>query len=126
MKEEKKKERRKKKEKKTRLSTLSRKKNSKTLFTNSPSAHADLLAGHELQRPVRAEMQHRVGAEDLFHVGVERREAVVRAGRAGEQEAHRVALVAKGGLHADEDVAEALAVDEELGAVGVEVARGLA
>ena len=50
---------------------------------------------------------------------------MVRARRFREEQAHRVALIAERRLHADEDVAEALAVDEELGAVRVEVARGL-
>jgi hypothetical protein len=36
--------------------------------------------------------------------------------------AHGVTLVAEGGLHADEDVAEGLAVDEQVLAVAVEVA----
>ena len=75
---------------------------------------------------MRAKVQHRVGPEHLLDVRVVGREAVVRRSRAGEQQPHRVALVAERRLDADEDVAEALAVDEELGAVGVEVARGLA
>ena len=37
-----------------------------------------------------------------------------------------VTLVAEGGLHADEDVAEGLAVDEQVLAVAVEVAGGRA
>jgi hypothetical protein len=61
---------------------------------------------------------------DLLEVGVERREAVVRGGRAAEEEAHRVALVTEGGLDADEHVAELGAEDQQVVPVRVEVARG--
>eukprot|EP00964_Phaeocystis_antarctica_P011943 scaffold6585_cov34-Phaeocystis_antarctica.AAC.1 len=86
------------------------------------AGHADLLARHELERAVRAEMQHGVGLEDLLDVRVVGGEAVV--GRSGlrVEQAHGIALVAEGRLHADEDVAEGLAVDEQVLAVAVEVA----
>ena len=51
---------------------------------------------------------------------------MVGAGTAGIEQPHRVALVAKGGLHAHKHIAEVAAVDQQVGAVGVEVARGLA
>ncbi len=47
--------------------------------------------------------------EDLLEVGVEGGKAVVGRGRAAEEQAHRVALVPKGGLHADEHLAKLLA-----------------
>ncbi len=78
---------------------------------------ADVLAGHEFQRAVGAEVEHRV--EILVEVPVERREGVGRREVALEQEAHRVALVAEGRLHADEDVAEVGAVDVDRLAVGL-------
>jgi hypothetical protein len=85
-----------------------------------------LLARHELERAVRAEVQHGVCLEHLLQVGVVGRKPVVRAGAAAEQQAHRVALVAEGGLHADEHVAKLLAVDEQVVAAAVELAGGLA
>ena len=85
-----------------------------------------MVARHEFQGAMGAEVEDCVCLEYLLEVGVVRGKAVVRRGALREEEAHRVALVAERRLDADEDVAEALAVDEELGAVGVEVARGLA
>mmetsp|Transcript_25720 Transcript_25720/g.64239 ORF Transcript_25720/g.64239 Transcript_25720/m.64239 type:complete len:1163 (-) Transcript_25720:603-4091(-) len=84
--------------------------------------HADLLAGHELEGAVGAKVENCVGLVDLLEVRVVRGEAVVGAGALGEQEAHRVSLVAKGGLDADEDVTKVLAVDQKVLAVGVEMA----
>ena len=86
------------------------------------AGHADLLPGHELERAVGAEVHHAVGLEDELQVGVEGREAVVRRGGLREEQPHGVALVAEGGLHAEEDVAEPLAVDEQVLAVRVQVA----
>eukprot|EP00962_Isochrysis_galbana_P012886 scaffold3665_cov102-Isochrysis_galbana.AAC.3 len=86
------------------------------------AGHADLLAGHELEGAVSAKVEHGVGAEDLLDVRVVSGEAVVRRGRLGVQQAHRVALIAKRGLHANEDVAKRHAEDEQVLAVGVEVA----
>mmetsp|Transcript_32068 Transcript_32068/g.81682 ORF Transcript_32068/g.81682 Transcript_32068/m.81682 type:complete len:265 (+) Transcript_32068:361-1155(+) len=45
-------------------------------------------------------------------------------GRLGEEKAHRVTLVAERRLHADEDVAEALPVDQKVLTVRVELTRG--
>ena len=69
-------------------------------------------------------MDDGVGFEDFLHEGIVGGEAVVRAGGAGEEEAHRVPLVAESGLHANEDVAELFAVDEKVFSVGVEVPGG--
>ena len=70
-----------------------------------------------------AKVQHRIRAPDFVQEGVVGGKAVVGAGGTGEQQQHRVALVAEGGLHADEHVAEGLAVDQQVFAVGVEVPR---
>jgi hypothetical protein len=70
--------------------------------------------------------RHAAHPEDLLQEGVVCGKAVVGGGGAREQQPHRVALVPKGGLHADEHIAKLLAVDEHLLAVGVEVAGGLA
>mmetsp|Transcript_27247 Transcript_27247/g.59503 ORF Transcript_27247/g.59503 Transcript_27247/m.59503 type:complete len:1448 (-) Transcript_27247:88-4431(-) len=88
--------------------------------------HAHLLAGHELEGAVGAEVQARVGAEHLLDVCVVGGEAVVGGRRLGEQQAHGVALVPEGGLHADEHVAVALAVHQHALAVRVQVAGGRA
>ncbi len=82
-----------------------------------------MLAGHELQRAVGAEVQHGVSAEILAQPAVERSEGVGRREALLEQQAHRVALVAEGGLHADEGVAEALAEHEKVAAVALVPAR---
>ena len=60
--------------------------------------------------------------EDVLQVGVVSREAVVGRGAAAEEQAHGVALIAEGGLHADEDVAELLAVHQQLLPVAVQIA----
>ncbi len=65
-----------------------------------------LLARHEFQRAMRAEMQHRVGAEILRDPAVEGGEGMRRGEAFLEQQAHRIALIAEGGLHADEHIAE--------------------
>ena len=89
-------------------------------------AHAHLLAGHELQRTVRAEMEHRIGAPDLLEIGVVGRKAMVGTGTAGIQQTHRITLVTEGGLHADEHVAEVAAEHQQVLPVAVEIARRLA
>ena len=85
--------------------------------------HADLLAGHEFQRAVRAEMQHGMGGEILLQPGVESGEGVRRCKAALEQQPHRVALVSEGGLHAHEYVPEALAEHEDRLAIALVSAR---
>lgn len=47
---------------------------------------------------------------------------MVGRGRAAEEQAHRVALIAEGGLHPDEDLAKLLAKNQQLAAVGVQLA----
>eukprot|EP00960_Hanusia_phi_P023345 689242-Hanusia_phi.AAC.1 len=90
------------------------------------AGHADLLAGHELERPVGSEVEHSVGAEDALEVGVVGGEAVVGGGALGEEEAHGVTLVPERGLDADEHVAELLAVHQEVLTVRVELTGRLA
>jgi hypothetical protein len=87
------------------------------------AGHARLLARHELERAVGAEVQHRVRAEVLAQPAVERRERVRRREAALEQQPHRVALVAHARLHADHHVAEALAQHEDRAAVALLAAR---
>ncbi len=65
-----------------------------------------------------AEMQDGVGAVVLPQPAVEGGEGVGRREALLEEQPHRVALVAEAGLDADEDVAEALAQDEQALAVG--------
>mmetsp|Transcript_45111 Transcript_45111/g.134702 ORF Transcript_45111/g.134702 Transcript_45111/m.134702 type:complete len:598 (+) Transcript_45111:1213-3006(+) len=88
--------------------------------------HADLLAGHELQRAVRAKVQHCVSLEDLLQVGVVRGKAMVRRRRAAEEQAHGVSLVAERRLHADEHIAELLAIHQQVLAIGVQLTGRLA
>ena len=73
-----------------------------------------------------AEVQHRIGLPHLLQVGVVGGKAVVGAGAAGIEQPHRIALVAEGGLHPHKHVAEVAAVDQQVGAVAVQVAGGLA
>ncbi len=73
-----------------------------------------------------AEVEQSVSLEDLLDVGVVSGEAVVRGSALAEEQAHGVTLVTEGGLHADEDVAELLAVHKERLAVGVKLAGRLA
>ena len=89
-------------------------------------AHAHLLARHELQRAVGPEVEHRVRTPDLLEIGVVSRKAVMRTGAAGVQQTHRITLVSKGGLDADEHVAEVTTEHQQVLPVTVEVARRLA
>ena len=73
-----------------------------------------------------AEVQHRVGAPHLFKVGVVSGEAVVGAGAARIQQPHRVAFVAEGGLHPHKHVAEVAAVNQQVGAIAIQIAGRLA
>ncbi len=51
---------------------------------------------------------------------------MVGAGRAAEEQAHRVAFVAEGGLDTNKDVTKALTKDQQVLTIGVEMARGRA
>ena len=66
-------------------------------------AKAVLFAGHELQRAVHPEMQHNIGAQIGLEIAVKGAEGVGRGKAALEQQAHRVALIAEGGLYAYKD-----------------------
>ena len=68
---------------------------------------------------MHAEVQQHVGAEVLREPAVEGGEGMGRREAALEQQPHRVALVAEGGLQADEDVAELRAEHEDAAAVGL-------
>ncbi len=64
---------------------------------------AGLLAGHEFERAMGAEMEHRVGGKILAQPAVESAERMGRGEAALEQQAHRIAFVAERRLDADED-----------------------
>ena len=84
---------------------------------------AHLLARHELQRPVGAEMQHRVRAEVLLEIAIEGGEGMGRREAPLEQEPHRVALVAEARLEPDEHLAELGSEHEDRRAVAEHLAR---
>ena len=71
---------------------------------------------------MQTDKDRRARLENVLQVRVVRGEAVVGAGGAAEQEAHGVALVPERWLHADEDVAELLAEDQQLLPVAVQAA----
>ena len=71
-------------------------------------------------------MEHRIGAPHLLDVGVIGGETVVGAGAARIQQPHRIPLVAEGGLHSHKHVAEMAAVDQQVGAIAVQIAGRLA
>ena len=71
--------------------------------------HARLLARHKFQRAVGAEVQHGVGFEVFAQVAVEGRERMRRSQALLKQQAHRVALVTEGRLHANQHVSELFA-----------------
>ena len=73
-----------------------------------------------------AEVEHGIRTPDLLQVGVIGSEAMMGTGAAGVQKPHGVALVAEGGLHADEHVAEVATEHQQVLAIAVEVARRLA
>ena len=83
----------------------------------------DLLARHEFERSVHAEMQHHVGAEILAQVPVEGRKGMRRSEAAIKQQAHGVAFVTHGGLNPDQHVSKTLAQHEQRGAVRLMPAR---
>src|SRR5208283_109124 len=79
----------------------------------------DLLAWHELQRAMRAEMQRDVGAEVFADVTIEGGKGVRRREPTLEEQPHRIALVAEGGLQANEHIAEALTQNEQRAAIAL-------
>ena len=87
------------------------------------ATHAALLARHEFQCPVRAEMQHRVRLEVLAQVAIESRESVGGRQAFFKQQAHGVALVPEGRLDGNEHIAELLAEHENGAAVAQLLAR---
>ena len=68
--------------------------------------HTGLFARHEFQRPMHAEMQHDIGIKAGFDPGVKAGKGMGGRKAFFKQQAHRVALVAKGGLHPDKDIAK--------------------
>ena len=75
---------------------------------------------------MRAEMQHRMGAEILAEVAVEGREGMGGREVALEEQPHRVAFVTEGRLDADKHIAEALAQHMDVAAVALLPAGGRA
>mmetsp|Transcript_5652 Transcript_5652/g.13464 ORF Transcript_5652/g.13464 Transcript_5652/m.13464 type:complete len:248 (-) Transcript_5652:1582-2325(-) len=73
-----------------------------------------------------AEVEDGIGLKDLLKVGVVGGEAMVGRGALGEEQTHRIALVAEGRLHADEDITELLAEHQHVLPVRVQIARCLA
>ena len=86
-------------------------------------AKARLLAGHEFERAVHAEMQQDIGPPDLAQPEVEGREGMGRREALLEEKPHRVALVAEARLDADEDIAEFPTEDEDTAPVRTDPAR---
>ena len=84
---------------------------------------AGLLAGHEFQRAMGAEMQNGVGPEILTDPAVEGAEGVGRGKGPLEHQPHRIAFDAEGRLQADEDVSELGTQHEDRAAVGKGFAR---
>lgn len=68
---------------------------------------------------MRPKVQNGVSFKNLLQEGVVCGKAMVGGGGSAEQKPHGVALVAKGWLHANEDVAELLAVHQQVIAVGI-------
>ena len=65
-----------------------------------------LLAGHELERPVRAEVQNRIGRKVLTQPPIKRAEGMRRRESAFKEQSHGVAFPPERRLHADEHVPE--------------------
>ena len=86
------------------------------------AGHTDLLTGHELQTSVGTEVKDGIGLEDLLQVGVVGGEAVVRTGRLGKEQTHRITLVTERRLDANEHITELLSIHKQILAVRVEVA----
>ena len=80
--------------------------------------HARLLAGHELERAMSAEMQNCIGAEMALEIGVEGGKRMGRRKALLKQEPHRVTLVAEARLNRDQYVAELPSQHENRLAVG--------
>ena len=81
------------------------------------AGQARLLARHELERAVGAEVKNRVGSKVLAKVPVERRKRMGGCEAALEQQPHGIPLVAERGLDADEDVSVLLAEDVQRAAI---------
>ena len=85
-----------------------------------------LFAGHEFERAVRAEVQHRIGGVVVAQVAVKRAESVGGGAAGFKQQAHRVAFIAKAWLHRDHHLAKVCAEHKDRLAVGQVLAGGRA
>ena len=70
--------------------------------------HARLFTRHEFKRAVCAEMQYRIGCKIFAQITIKSRERMRGRETMLEEQAHRIAFIAKGGLHADKHITEAL------------------
>ena len=81
--------------------------------------HARLLARHEFQRAMHAEMQQGIGPEILAQPAVKGGEGMGRGKALLEQKAHRVAFIAEDRLNADHHLAELRAQHEDAAPIGL-------
>ena len=87
-----------------------------------PRTKASLFAGHEFQRSVHSEMQDDISVKRVAQPKVKGNEGVCRREPFFEQESHRVALVAEGGLYADKNLAELSAKNKHAATVRLDFA----
>ena len=72
---------------------------------------------------MRAEMQHGISSKIFAHPAIESRESMGWCKALFKEQAHRVAFIAKGWLHADEDIAELRTQHEDRRAIALLATR---
>ncbi len=77
---------------------------------------------HSSRTAVRLPAGNSTHLEDALQEGIVGSETVVGGGTPTEQEGHGVPLIPKGGLDTDEHIAKLLAIDQQILALGVQLA----
>ena len=86
-------------------------------------AKACLLARHEFQRAMHAEMQDGIGGKGVAQPEIELHEGMCRGKATLEQQAHRIALIPEGGLQADKDIAQLRPKDKDAAPIALDAPR---
>ena len=71
-----------------------------------------------------AEVENGIRLPNFLEVGVVSSKSMMGACTAGVQQAHRIAFVAKGGLDANENIAEMATKHQQVLSIAVEISRG--
>src|SRR4030095_12436140 len=82
-----------------------------------------LLARHELQRSMCADVNNGISHENVLQVGVQRHEPVMGRPTLGIEQSHWVAFVTESRLNTDEDVPQLNAENQKFAAASIDASR---